>query len=98
MTDKQIIHGEQVPLITLTRQQLEEDWFTLWELYKAKEQECEELKNFHINLVGVKECEIKELLQTEFGGLGFHIDITINHWCCPLYPFCGDKYKIKFSW
>lgn len=44
MTDKQIIHGEQVPLITLTRQQLEEDWFTLWELYKAKEQECEKLR------------------------------------------------------
>ena len=44
MTDKQIIHGEQEPLITLTRQQLEEDWFTLWELYKAKEQECERLK------------------------------------------------------
>ena len=30
---------------------------------KRKEQECEELKNFHINLVGVKECEIKELLK-----------------------------------
>ena len=28
-----------------------------------KEQECEELKNFHINLVGVKECEIKELFK-----------------------------------
>jgi hypothetical protein len=28
---------------------------------KRKEQECEELKNFHINLVGVKECEIREL-------------------------------------
>ena len=28
-----------------------------------KEQECEELKNFHINLVGVKECEIKELVK-----------------------------------
>lgn len=42
--------------------------------------------------------EIKELLQTEFGGLGFHIDITIHQWCCPLYPFCDDKYKIKFSW
>ena len=31
--------------------------------WKRKEQECEELKNFHINLVGVKECEIKELLK-----------------------------------
>ena len=30
---------------------------------KRKEQECEELKNFHINLVGVKECEIKELAE-----------------------------------
>jgi methionine synthase II (cobalamin-independent) len=30
---------------------------------EEKEQECEELKNFHINLVGVKECEIKELLK-----------------------------------
>jgi hypothetical protein len=29
----------------------------------SKEQECEELKNFHINLVGVKECEIKELAE-----------------------------------
>jgi hypothetical protein len=47
---------------------------------------------------GHREREIKELLQTEFGGLGFNIDIDINHWCCPLYPFCGDKYKIKFSW
>ena len=47
---------------------------------------------------GHKEREIKELLQTEFRGLGFNIDIDINHWCCPLYPFCGDKYKIKFSW
>ena len=30
---------------------------------KRKEQECEALKNFHINLVGVKECEIKELVK-----------------------------------
>jgi hypothetical protein len=30
---------------------------------KRKEQECEELKNFHINLVGVKECEIRELVK-----------------------------------
>ena len=30
---------------------------------KRKEQECEELKNFHINLVGVKECDIRELLK-----------------------------------
>ena len=44
MTDNQIIHGEQVPLITLTKRQLEEDWFTLWELYKTKEQECEALQ------------------------------------------------------
>ena len=28
--------------------------------------ENEELKNFHINLVGVKECEIKELLKLKF--------------------------------
>lgn len=28
-----------------------------------KEQECEELRNFHINLVGVKECDIRELLK-----------------------------------
>ena len=35
----------------------------LKEQLKRKEQECEELKNFHINLVGVKECEIKELLK-----------------------------------
>lgn len=30
---------------------------------KDLEQENEELKNFHINLVGVKECEIKELVK-----------------------------------
>ena len=30
---------------------------------KRKEQECEELKNFHINLVGVKECKIRELVK-----------------------------------
>ena len=53
MTDKQIIHGEQVPLITLTRQQLEEDWFTLWELYKAKEQECNK-KSWEIGNLGYK--------------------------------------------
>jgi hypothetical protein len=35
----------------------------LYKKYKRKEQECEELKNFHINLVGVKECEIKELAE-----------------------------------
>lgn len=44
MTDKQIIiHGEQVPVITLTRQQIEEDWYTLHQALKAKEQECEGL-------------------------------------------------------
>jgi hypothetical protein len=47
---------------------------------------------------GHKERDIRELLQTEFRSLGFNIDIDINHWCCPLYPFCDDKYKIKFSW
>ena len=47
---------------------------------------------------GYKECEIKELLQTEFHGLGFNISITINHWCCPFYPLCGGEYKIRFSW
>ena len=47
---------------------------------------------------GYKKRDIKELLQTEFRGFGFNIDIDINRWCCPLYPFCGDKYKIKFSW
>ena len=47
---------------------------------------------------GHRECEIQKLLQTEFGVLGFNIGIVINHWCCPLYPFCGDKYKIRFSW
>ena len=35
----------------------------LREKLHSKEQECEELKNFHISLVGVKECEIKELLK-----------------------------------
>ena len=35
----------------------------LKEQLKRKEQECEELKNFHINLVGVKECDIRELLK-----------------------------------
>lgn len=30
---------------------------------QAKEQECDELRNFHINLVGVKECDIRELLK-----------------------------------
>ena len=35
----------------------------LQKIIKHKEQECEELKSFHINLVGVKECEIKELLK-----------------------------------
>ena len=47
---------------------------------------------------GHKEHEIEELLQAEFRSLGFNIDLEINSWCCPLYPFCGDKYKIKFSW
>ncbi len=47
---------------------------------------------------GHKERDIRELLQTEFRGLGFNIDININRWCCPFYPFCGGKYKIKFSW
>lgn len=47
---------------------------------------------------GHKERDIRELLQTEFRGLGFNIDININRWCCPFYPFCGGNYKIKFSW
>lgn len=34
-----------------------------FEEYNQLKAENEELKNFHINLVGVKECEIKELLQ-----------------------------------
>lgn len=42
MTDKKIIiHGEQVPVITLTRHQLEEDWYNLHEQLQCKEQECE---------------------------------------------------------
>lgn len=46
MTDKEqiIIHGEQVPVITLTRRQLEEDWYTLHQQLTSKTQECEELK------------------------------------------------------
>ena len=37
---------------------------------------------------GHKERDIRELLQTEFRGLGFNIDININRWCCPFYPWC----------
>ena len=46
MTDKEqiIIHGECVPVITLTRRQLEEDWYTLHQQLARKTQECEELK------------------------------------------------------
>lgn len=40
-----------------------EDKPTYKEQLKRKEQECEELKNFHINLVGVKECEIRKLVK-----------------------------------
>lgn len=47
---------------------------------------------------GHKEHEIKELLQTEFRNLGFDIGVDINHCCCPFYLFCGDRYKIRFSW
>ena len=33
------------------------------DMYNQLKAENEELKNFHINLVGVKECEIKELIK-----------------------------------
>ena len=47
---------------------------------------------------GYKTYDIKQFLQKEFKNLGFEIDVEINYWCCPLYLFCGDKYKIKFRW
>ena len=37
--------------------------YQLLQEYDKLKTEHEELKNFHINLVGVKECEIKELLK-----------------------------------
>ena len=40
-----IIHGECVPVITLTRRQLEEDWYTLHQQLIRKTQECEALKS-----------------------------------------------------
>jgi hypothetical protein len=75
MTDKQIIidgiKTSKVDFIdnfsieltnrnVFEREQIGDKYF---EIILAKEQECEELKNFHINLVGVKECEIKELFK-----------------------------------
>ena len=69
MVNKKLINGLKYE--KLSEEQLYD--LSSWELvdiilayrkdYKAKEQECERLKNFHINLVGVKECEIKELLK-----------------------------------
>lgn len=48
---------------------------------------------------GYSERDIKELLQAEFRGLGFNVGVEIINSCfCPLYLFCGDKYKINFSW
>lgn len=46
MTDKEqiIIYGECVPVITLTRRQLEEDWYTLHQQLARKTQECTSLK------------------------------------------------------
>ena len=44
MDNKSIIHGEIVPVITLTRRQIEEDWYTLHQQLARKTQECENWK------------------------------------------------------
>lgn len=44
MNKELIIKGEKVPIMTLTRRELEEDWYALHTKLKAKEQECEELE------------------------------------------------------
>jgi hypothetical protein len=68
MTDKQIIFKCDVDCVRKnTEECFELDCIkgqeSILKQLQAKEQECERLKNFHINLVGVKECEIKELLK-----------------------------------
>ena len=70
MTDKQIIidgvdvntlYSEQIAC--MNRYEVARLFIKTVELLVSKEQECEKLKNFYINLVGVKECEIKELVK-----------------------------------
>lgn len=66
--DKPIIYGENLPIITLTRRQIEEDWYNLHSQLTRITQECEKLKeeNFTFEQL-IKEYEkygaIEEIIQ-----------------------------------
>lgn len=62
--NKPIIHGEIVPVITLTRRQIEEDWYTLHQQLTHKTQECEELKHKVELMMDCASCKVDEYKQT----------------------------------